>query len=326
MKLVIFTICQNEAESIGKVLDRIPKKIPGIDKIETLVVSDGSTDNTVKIAQKHGATQVVDGLGKKRLAYRFEQALEAVLEMNPDIACNIDGDLQFDPHDIPKMIKPIIEDGYDFVAADRFTDPKTGLRRKPVGMPGGKYWGNVLGAWTISQLTGQKFMDVTCGFRAYNRKALLAININGGYTYTQESFQVLAVKKMNITSVPVPVTYYQGRQSRVVRKFWQFIFGSALNIIRAFRDYAPLKFFGLAGLPFFIVGSCLSIFVAWHWISAGLLTPYKAVGFIGVYAISIAVILWALGLVADMFDRILRTQEKILTETKKARLEQRSVR
>src|SRR5690606_10928180 len=112
MKLVVFTICQNEADSIGKVLDRIPKKIAGIDIIETLVISDGSTDNTVKVAQKHGATRVIDGLGKKRLAYRFEQALEAVLEMNPDIACNIDGDLQFDPHDIPKMIKPIIEDGY----------------------------------------------------------------------------------------------------------------------------------------------------------------------------------------------------------------------
>ena len=161
MKLVIFTICKDEAATIGQLLDRIPKKIPGITTIETLVISDGSKDDTVKIAKKHKATKVIDGVTQKRLAFRFEQAVEAVLEMGADIACNIDGDLQFAPEDIPAMVKPILEDNYDFVAADRFTDPKTGLRRKPAGMPSGKYWGNVLGAWTVSQLSGQSFRDDT---------------------------------------------------------------------------------------------------------------------------------------------------------------------
>ncbi len=213
----------------------------------------------------------------------------------------------------------------DFVAADRFTDPKTGQKRKPAGMPGGKYWANRLGAWIVGNLSGQKFYDVTCGFRAYTKKAMLAININSNYTYTQESFQVLAVKRMSIVAVPIHVKYYEGRQSRVVRSFWQFLFGSALNILRAFRDYAPMKFFGILGMLAFIPGVLLGGFVSWHWIYRGAISPYKALGFIGLYLLTAAFAIWALGLVADMFDRMLNNQEKILEKVKALRFDSEDI-
>lgn len=317
MKLVVFSICKDEAETIGEVVRRVPQKIPGISSVETLVISDGSTDDTAKVARKAGATKVIDGVHQKRLAYRFEQALDTVLSMGADIAVNIDGDLQFAPEDIPKLLKPILEDEADFVAADRFTDASTGQKRRPAGMPSGKYWANRLGAWIVGNLSKQQFHDVTCGFRAYTRKAMLAININSNYTYTQESFQVLAVKKMNIVAVPIEVKYYEGRQSRVVKSFWQFLFGSALNILRAFRDYAPLRFFGTLGVILIIPGILMSGFTAAHWFSTGRLSPYIAVGAIGLYLITMAFIVWALGLVADMLDRLLNNQEKILEQTKR---------
>lgn len=319
MKLVIFTICKDEEATIGELLNRIPKKIEGISQIETLLVSDGSTDDTVKVAKKHRVNHVIDGVKQKRLAYRFEEAAEKVLELGADIAVNIDGDLQFAPEDIPKLIRPILDEGFDFVAADRFTDPKTGEKRRPKGMPPNKYRANVLGSWIVGQLSGQKFYDVTCGFRAYSRKALAAININSAYTYTQESFQILAVKRMAIKAVPIEVKYYEGRQSRVVRSFWGFLFGSALNILRAFRDYAPLKFFGLAGLVVFIPGLIMGGFTLAHWITEGSVTPYVTVGFIGLYLVTAAFMLWALGLVADMFDRMLSNQEKIIERQKEAK-------
>ena len=319
MKLIIFSICKNEAETIAELLARIPKKIAGVDKIETLVISDGSTDETASIARKHGATKVIEGVRQKRLAYRFEQALETVLSMGADIAVNIDGDLQFSPEDIPILLKPVLDGDADFTAADRFTDPKSGVRRKPKGMPTGKYWANRLGAWIVGNLSGQKFYDVTCGFRAYTRKAMLAININSNYTYTQESFQVLAVKKMNIVAVPIHVKYYEGRKSRVVKSFWQFLFGSALNILRAYRDYAPFRFFGTLGFLLVIPGVLLSGFTLVHWVNAGKLSPYISVGAIGLYLITMALFVWGLGLVADMLDRLLNNQEKILELAKRQR-------
>jgi glycosyltransferase involved in cell wall biosynthesis len=282
------------------------------------VISDGSKDDTVAIARAHRA-EVIAGVTQKRLAYRFEQATERVLSMGADVAVNIDGDLQFMPEDIPKLLKPILEEGYDFAAADRFTAVDTGERRKPENMPTAKYWANRLGAWIVGQLSGEKFYDVTCGFRAYSKKALLAININSNYTYTQESFQVLAVKRMSIASVPTEVKYYKGRKSRVVKSFWQFLFGSALNILRAFRDYAPLKFFGIIGVLSFVPGLILGTFSLWHWIDTGSVRPYAIVGFIGIYLITAALLTWTLGLVADMLDRLLNNQEKILEEVKKGR-------
>ena len=211
MKLVIFTICKDEAATLKELLDRIPKKINGISEIQTLVISDGSTDKTAEIARKNGADKVIEGLTQKKLAYRFQQAVDTVLEMGADYSVNIDGDLQFSPEDIPIILAPVIGGKYDFAAADRFTDPQSGTIRKPKNMPTGKYWANRLGAKIVGNLSGQYFKDVTCGFRAYNKRAMIALNINSNYTYTQESFQVLAIKKMDIASVPINVHYFPGR-------------------------------------------------------------------------------------------------------------------
>lgn len=314
-KLFVVSICKDEAKTLGQVLDRIPAKIGGVDSIEKWVIDDGSTDDTVAVAKKHGAKVISDGV-QKRLATRFAEALDLALKHKADILVNVDGDLQFDPREIPNLIEPIIRDEADFVAADRFTDAKTGRRRRPEGMSLGKYMSNKLGAWVVGQLSGEKFRDVTCGFRAYNRKAMVSLNINSTYTYTQESFQVLAFKKLRIRAIPVSIKYYPGRKSRVVRNFLQFLFGSSINILRAFRDYAPLRFFGLLGFVLFIPGVLMGGFTLVHWLKTGSVTPYVTVGFIGLYLFSGGLMLWALGLVADMFDRMLSNQEKIIERLK----------
>ncbi len=316
MKLVVFSICLNEEKTIGKVLDRIPQKIKGVDEIEKLVVDDGSTDKTVEVAKKHGSKVISNG-SQKRLAYSFQKAVSTALDMRADIAVNIDGDLQFNPKEISKLVEPIVSGEADFVAGDRFIDIKTGKKRRPENMPVSKYYGNILGTSIISKLAGKKFRDVTCGFRAHNREALLNININSKYTYTQESFQVLAAKKLNIKQVPVSVKYFSGRKSRVVQSLMKFVSGSALNILRAFRDFAPLSFFGMLAFVSFILGLGMTIFIGIHLIRTGSFTPYKFVGFGAIYFISLSLVTFLFGLLADMFDRFLNNQEKILYNLKK---------
>jgi hypothetical protein len=97
----------------------------------------------------------------------------------------------------------------------------------------------------------------------------------------------------------------------------QFVFGSAVNILRAYRDYAPLRFFGALGLIFFIPGVGLLGFSLGHWLDTGMFTPYKAVGLTGIYLFTLALFIWALGMVADMLDRMLNNQEKMLERLKK---------
>lgn len=316
MKLAIVSICRNESNTIGELIKRMPKKIKGVKSFEVIVVNDGSTDNTAEVALRAGATVYGDN-HQKGLAFRFREAVNIVLEQGFDVMVNIDGDLQFSPEEIPKLVEPIISDEADFVAADRFTDPKTGKRRKPTGMSATKYYGNKIGTWVVGWLSKEKFRDVTCGFRAYNQKALYALNINGTHTYTQESFQMLAAKKMRIKPIQVDVKYYQGRKSRVVTSVPKFVMLSAVNILRAFRDFAPLKFFViLAAIPFSLGTICL-LFLGSHWMLTGALTPYKFLGFSGIYLITLAIFFWSLGLVGDMQVRMLNNQEKIYEEIRR---------
>jgi len=320
MKLLVVSICHNEAATVGELLDRIPVKIQDITQIEKWVIDDGSRDDTVKIATEHGAQVLSDGM-QKRLAFRFRQATELALSRGAEVMVNIDGDLQFLPEEIPDLIEPIVENKADFVAADRFTDRETGTIRRPENMPVAKYWSNKLGTAILGRLSGQKFRDVTCGFRAYNREALYALNLHSAYTYTQESFQVLAMKRLRIVAAPVTIKYYPDRQSRVVRNFSQFLFGSALNILRAYRDYAPLKFFGNLGNFFFVIGLGGLVFTLVHWIVTGGFSPYKFIGFGGLYFVSFALLVWVIGLVADMFDRMLGNQERIIERLKRLEYE-----
>ncbi len=315
MKLVVVSICKDEAKTIGELLDRIPSKIPGITTIEKWVIDDGSTDQTAGIARKHGAKVHGGGISKK-LAFRFREAVDLALSRDADVLVNIDGDLQFAPEDIPQFVAPIVDDTADFVAADRFTNPTTGSLERPANMPAGKYYGNKLGAWVTGKLSGQKFNDVTCGFRAYNRHALVAINTNGTHTYTQETFQVLAMKRMRIQAVPVHVTYYPDRTSRVVTSIPAYVALSALNILRSYRDFAPLRFFGWLGLLPSLLGIPCLIFTVIHWSATGELSPYKFVGFLGAYLFTLSLIVWAIGLLADMQVRLLNNQEKIYESIK----------
>lgn len=310
MKLVIFSICLNEEKTIGEVLDRIPKEVEGVEEIIRFVVDDGSSDNTVNVAKEHGAL-VFSNTVQKRLAYSFQFAINKALEMGADIAVNIDGDLQFSPEEIPLLVKPILEGEADFVAANRFEG------QKPEGMSSSKYYGNKLGAYVISKLIQKQFPDVTCGFRAYNREAMLNMNINSKYTYTQESFQLMTSKKMNIVQVPITVKYFRGRKSRVVKSIFSFITLSVFNILRAFRDFAPIKFFGILGLFPFFLGLLCTTFVGIYWLKTGEFSPYKFLGFSGIYLVTLGLLIGLIGLLSDMLGRMLNNQEKILYFEKK---------
>lgn len=310
MKLVVISICLNEEKTIGELLDGIPSNIGGVDEIVKMVVDDGSSDNTVKVAKEHGAL-VFSNRVQKRLAHSFQFAINKALELGADIAVNIDGDMQFNPGEIPNLVIPILKGEADFVAGNRFHG------ERPEGISLGKYYGNRLGAYIIGRLAYESFQDVTCGFRAYSREAMLQMNINSRYTYTQESFQLMANKKLNIVQVPVSIKYYEGRKSRVVSSIHSFITVSAFNILRAFRDFAPMKFFGWLGLIPFLLGMMFLIFTGIHWLNTGLFSPYKFVGFTGIYLVSLGLIVGLFAILSDMLGRMLNNQEKILYFEKK---------
>src|SRR5690606_21137911 len=117
-----------------------------------------------------------------------------------------DADGQFDPEQIPELLKPLVLGACDFVLGNRFSS-----QDRPEHMPWIKHWGNQQMSWLVSTLTGQKFQDVSCGFRAYSREALLQLNLMGQFTYTHETILDLCNKGLVAVEVPIRVRYFQGR-------------------------------------------------------------------------------------------------------------------
>lgn len=312
MKLTIYMPALNEAEGIGDVIRSLPKEIEGIDEVKILVVDDGSTDDTAKIAKESGADVVSHGFNKG-VGSAFQSAVQYSLENGVDILVSIDADRQFNSDQIPHIIKPILNKEADMVTGNRFAN---GI---PENMPKSKYWGNEQMSKLISLISGQRFRDVSCGFRAYNREALLRLNLFGAFTYTQESILDMVFKGLRVVEFPVDVIYFKERKSRVAGSIVKYAFRTSNIILSTLRDYKPMVFFGGMGGVLISIGLLMEIFLGIFFLISGNFTPFKFVGFMGFGFLVFGLLLIIVGLLANMFNRVRVNQEKILYELKKER-------
>ncbi len=196
MKLVVMIPAYNEEKSIGKVIKEIPRTVEGFDKVEVLVVNDGSTDNTVEEARRAGADHIVSHRTNLGLASAFKTGLETALKLGADVIVNIDADGQYNAKEIPKLVKPILEGKADIVIGDRQID-------KLDHMPRAKKIGNKIATWVTRKLSGLPIRDAQSGFRAFSREAALRMNLLGDYTYVQETIIQAANKKLRIEWVSI---------------------------------------------------------------------------------------------------------------------------
>lgn len=312
MKLLIILPAYNEESTIIEVLKKIPLSIRGVDIIETAVVDDGSTDRTAERVKIETNAAVISHGQNKGVGAAFHTGVDYALENKADILVNIDADGQFEPTDISKLIEPILEKKADFVTASRFVEPQFIPQ-----MPKIKLWGNKRVAGLISWLTKKKFFDVSCGFRAYNREALLNLNLFGKFTYTQEVFLDLNFKGLRIKEVPIQVKYFPQRKSKVCPSIFNYTINILKIIFKTIRDYYPLKFFGGFGLFLFIAGLIFDLAMLILYIQVGAFTPNKWVGFTGIVLNIIGLMIIVLALIADMLYRMRLNQEKILYFQKK---------
>jgi hypothetical protein len=243
----------------------------------------------------------------------FRTALYYARREGYDILVSIDADRQFNANEIKDLIKPILNDEADMVLGNRFAN---GM---PENMPKNKYWGNKQMSKFISLLTGRKFTDVSCGFRAYSREAILRLNLFGAFTYTQETILDLVQKDLRVVEHPIDVKYFKGRKSRVAGSVIKYAFRTLNIILRTLRDYKPLLFFGGSGGISFLIGLLFVIALFIHYLLSGEFSPYKFLGFIGLGFLIWGGLLFVLGLVADMLNRLRINQERILYEINKDR-------
>ena len=110
----------NEARLIGKAIAKIPRQIPNVDKVEVLVVDDGSTDKTAELAMKAGADKIVSHNANQGVGAAFMTGIRNSISMGADIVVTVDGDGEANTDEIPELITPIINKEFDVVIGQRF--------------------------------------------------------------------------------------------------------------------------------------------------------------------------------------------------------------
>jgi hypothetical protein len=246
------------------------------------------------------------------VGFSFRRGLDYAIDNGFNTMVNIDGDGQFDPREIPKLLKPILDESADFVTSSRFIG-----KRSIDNMPIAKLWGNHIMSFLISSLVGKRYLDVSCGFRAYSKRSLLSLNLHGKFTYTQETFIDLSFKGLNIKEIPIKVKYFPARRSKVASNLFIYAINTLKIILGTYRDYRPLAFFSIIALIFLIIGISFEIVLLWTYISRGTFSPNIWSGFVGAAFFFLSVIFFIVGLSADILSRIRLNQENILYLLKK---------
>lgn len=199
--MLIIIPAYNEEENIAAVIKGAIKSLPAA---SILVIDDGSTDATGRIARRLGATVIIHphnlGVGAAlRSGYRY------AIRNSFDCVLQIDADGQHDPEYLPMLLKALAN--ADVVIGSRFLPgsviyPIPLLRR--IGM--------LLFSFIARKKTGISITDTTSGYRAFSKRAA-ALCLCGDWKYPDANLLVwLAKSGMTITEIPVRM--YANRQGK----------------------------------------------------------------------------------------------------------------
>jgi hypothetical protein len=187
----------NEAGNIAQVLASLPKEVCGLE-LHSIVVDDGSSDETIERAREAGAAAVHLPLNRGqgaalRTGYRLALATGARLVVT------MDADGQHQPSELPRLIEPILDGETDVVNGSRVlgaADPNYAARKL----------GIKVFAWALSVLTASRVTDPACGYRAVRTQALRDLEFHQDQFHNSEFILEASKRKLTMIEVPVTVT------------------------------------------------------------------------------------------------------------------------
>lgn len=247
MKLIVQIPCYNEAQTLPQTVADIPRRIPGVDVVEILIIDDGSSDGTPEVARAIGVDHIIHNMANLGLARTFQRGINACLERGADIIVNTDGDNQYQGASIPDLIRPILERRADVVIGDRrpHENPEFSALKRRL---------QKLGSTVVKALAGIEAADAVSGFRAYSRDAAIGINVMTTFSYTTETLIHAGRKGLTVLSVPVG-TNAKTRESRLFKSMGGFVKKQLVTMLRAFTMYQPLTAFAVIGAVMLLIGA-----------------------------------------------------------------------
>jgi glycosyltransferase involved in cell wall biosynthesis len=313
MKLIVQIPCLNEEGQLPVTLAGLPRQVDGFDKVEWLIIDDGSTDRTIEVARDHGVDHVVRLTNNKGLATAFQAGLDACLKLGADVIVNTDADNQYCSDDIPALVAPVLAGEADMVVGDRnvmdiehFSFAKKRLQR--------------LGSWVVRRASGTNVPDATSGFRAYNREAALSLTVVSKFTYTLESLIQAGKSLVAVADVRVH-TNETLRESRLFGSMGAYVRRNAAAIFRIYANYEPLFVFSV--LAAIVFGAAV---IAWmpfliDWLINGRRTGHVQSILLGGVLLVASIQLFALGVIADLISAHRTVSQRTLERVRRLELQ-----
>lgn len=248
MRIAVVIPVLNEAESLAELLPEISGVLTPLGHpFEMIVIDDGSTDKSSLVAEEHGA-RVIRSIRNMGKSAALQAGFDATRDF--DVVITMDGDLQDDPAEIPRMLTAL-------ETADVVSGWKAERRD-----PWSRRFQSRVFTGAVRRMTGIDLHDFNCGFKAYRRAVLDAIRLNGDQ---HRLIPVLAVEAgFTVTEIEVhhrPRVHGRSRfgLNRVLRGPLDLI--TVLFLSRFGRR--PLHIFGTAGLILGLVGFGIGVYLSW---------------------------------------------------------------
>jgi glycosyltransferase involved in cell wall biosynthesis len=310
-KLIIQIPCYNEEAHLAETIRALPRQVPGFDRVEVLVVDDGSTDRTGQVAGEAGAHYLLRFPVNLGLARAFSAGLDAALKLGADVIVNTDADNQYPGDAIPELVAPIVRGEAEMVIGDRAPH-----RLAHFGVV--KRFLQASGSWVVRQLSGTKVPDATSGFRAFSRRAALQLNVYSAFTYTLETIIQAGKKHIPIAHVAIR-TNPDTRPSRLFARMSVYVRRSAQTLIRIYALYEPLKVFWRLGGACVLAGTLIGLrFVVYYLTGGGAGRVQSLILAAVLLIIGFQTIL--IGLVADLIGQSRSLQEDTLFRVRELEL------
>ena len=311
MKLIVQIPCFNEEAHLAETLAGLPRSLPGFERVETLVIDDGSSDATAGVARRAGATYLLRFPVHLGLARAFEAGLDAALKLGADVIVNTDADNQYRGADIALLVQPILAGQAEMVIGDRAPH-----RLRHFG-PGKRLLQRV-GSWVVRQVSGTRVPDAASGFRAFSRRAALRLNVFSEFTYTLETIIQAGKKHIAIAHVPVQTNPEQ-RPSRLFGHVSLYVRRSIATLVRIYALYEPLRVFWRIGALCIAAGGVIGARFLYYYLTRGGAGHVQSLILAAVLLI-VGFQTMLIGLVADLIGSSRSLQEDTLVRVRELEL------
>lgn len=309
MSLLIIQIpCFNEEQTLAITLADLPRQIDGVDRIEVLIIDDGSTDRTMEVARENGVHHLVRFPANRGLAAAFRAGIDACLRLGADYIVNTDGDNQYSGLHIPALVAPVVQGHADISIGDRKTSSIAHFSWTKKRL-------QTLGSWVVRQFSQTDVADTTSGFRCWSREAALRLNLINPFTYTLESIIQTGHARLTTASVPIS-TNDKLRESRLFKSIRSYVTRSASVILRSYLLYKPFATLLSLGGVCVAGGVLLGLRFLWFYVGGGGGGHVQSV-VLAAALLSIGVQLAMMALVADLISANRKLTEEALVRLRR---------